>query len=285
MKEIADLKSRYEKLKKSRDILSSNPEDGPGNYAVGEFQAILKGSWDTGLPLLAKGSDEAHRAAAARDLAAPTQADQQAACGDAWWDFAEKETGAARDNLRARAIQWYEKSQASLSGLAKTKVERRVSEVRLEKLNRGSWVDVTDSKLFGKTQSPLELVNNTRTPLLKMPAGTFDGLMVRVKIKGDGLFSVQYEPENRDMELNATAGHFSGCHLVANSWHRDVDVECPKKEEYLLAVVITDGESVFFMDGREMFRQQCLTDRVLGVQFLSWTGKIQFDQIKLRKKE
>jgi len=284
-KEVSDLKSKYERLKKARETIASNPDDPAANFAVGQFQAVLKSSWAAGLPLLAKGSDPAYKAAADRELAPPKDASGQSAVADSWWDLAEKEAGAGRDNLRAHAIVWYEKAQEQLSGIAKTKADKRIQEVRFERLNRGSWVDVTDAKLYGKTASPLELTNASRIPLLKMPPGVFDGLLVRVKVKSGGLFSVQYDPQKYGMHLNATDGHFEAQHLEGNNWKYDVDVVCPAKDEYVLAVLIVEGECVFYLDGRESFRRSAVTDHVTGVQFQTWSGKVQFDQIKLRKKE
>jgi len=284
-KEVSDFKSKFERLKKARETIASNPDDQAANFAVGQFQAVFKSSWEVGLPLLAKGSDPAYKAAADRELAPPKDASGQSAVADSWWDLAEKEAGAGRDNLRAHAIVWYEKAKEQLSGIAKTKADKRIQEVRFEKLNRGTWVDVTDAKLYGKTASPLELTNAARVPLLKMPPGVFDGLLVRVKVKSGGSLSVQYDPQKYGMHLNATDGHFEAQHLEGNNWKYDIDVVCPAKAEYVLAVLIMEGECVFYLDGRESFRRTAVIDYVTGVQFQTWSGKVQFDQIKLRKRE
>ncbi|HLY73946.1 MAG TPA: hypothetical protein VKU80_07485 [Planctomycetota bacterium] len=66
---------------------------------------------------------------------------------------------------------------------------------------------------------------------------------------------------------------------------RDFDAVCPTKDEYVLAVLIVDLECVFYLDGRETFRRMAVNDHILGLQFYSWAGKAQCDQIKLRKKD
>jgi len=284
-KEVSDLKSRYEKVKKAKEGLGTNPDDPAANLVVGQFQAIQKGFWEIGLPLLVKGSDGATQKAAERELLAPKDAPEQAAVADAWWDLAEKETGAARDNLRAHAIAWYEKAAPILTGLPKTKAEKRIQEALIEKLNRGTWVDSSDSKFFGRPSATLEVSLNARTTLQKMPPGTFDGLQVRIKAKGEGLFGVQYEPEKLDMELNVATGHFSSHHLERTTWVQDLDVACPIKDEYVLAVLIQDSECVFYLDGREAFRRMAVNDHIVGLQFYGWAGKVQVDQIKFRKKD
>lgn len=283
-RELADQRSRFDKLKKSRETLAESPEDPTANFAVGQYLAVVKGLWVSGLPLLAKGSDAGYRSAAERDLSAPGEPLAQAAAADAWWDLAEKEMGASRENLRARALSWYEKSQAGLSGLVKTKVDKRTVDLRIERLLRGTWVDVADPKLYGRVQNPLE-VSNARTPIQHMPPGTFDGLMVHVKIRQEGQFSVQYDPEHWDMEISTSPGWFTSRHLEKNSWKADASLQIHKKDEYVMAMLIADGENVFYLDGQETFRQKAASDHVVGVQFYAWIGPIQFDQIKLRKKD
>ena len=80
--------------------------DAARNLAVGRFRCFVRGDWDGGLPLLAKGSDDALRAAAERDLARPTEPAAEAPAGSGWWDAADQAKGPARDRLRARAVYW-----------------------------------------------------------------------------------------------------------------------------------------------------------------------------------
>jgi hypothetical protein len=283
-KEIGDLKARFDKVKKSRETLSSKPDDGPANFSVGYYQAVVKGLWAAGLPYLVKASEESYRSAAAKDLASPADPTAQLAVGDSWWDLAEKESASARENLRARAQYWYEKAEAKLAGLSKVRVEKRVQELRLEKLNRGTWVDISDPKLFGKAQPPLE-VGAARTTLKTMPPGTYDGLTVHVKLKGDGEFGVDYDPDHHNMGINTVDGYFKSCHVEGNTWKHDAYWKLSKKEEYLMTLLIVDGEGVFFLDGIERFRIKAPIDHIIGVQFYAWIGPVQFDQIKLRKRE
>lgn len=288
-KEIADLKSRYDKLKKARETLASSPDDAAANFAVGQFQAVVKGHWEAGLPLLAKGSDAGHRAAAEKDLAAPKEASDQAVAGDSWWDLSEKESGTAKDNLRARAIVWYERAvkQPKLAGLARTKAEKRLFDGRMEQVNRGTWTDISDPKLWGKTQAPIELSDGSPSAILvKLPAGSFDGVTVRARIKTpDPVFNVQYEPGIRAMEMQPVSGMFAPTRLEANTWQRDLTLYGAKKEEYVLTMLIADGEYRYYLDGREMGRVKSVTDKLPGLKLYVFSGRVQFDQIRIRKKE
>jgi hypothetical protein len=82
-----------------------------------------------GLPSLAKGTDAELKGLAARDLDGPTAAPDQTALADGWWDAGEKRTGAARVQLRRRAVLWYQKSLTQTTGLTRAKLERRIREI------------------------------------------------------------------------------------------------------------------------------------------------------------
>src|SRR5262249_14401733 len=88
---------------------------------------LVKGEWDKGLPMLAKGSDAKLKELAQKELAGPKDAAEQAAVGDGWWDYAEIDKPGKRQ-LHARACYWYEQAVAGLPALAKAKVEGRLKE-------------------------------------------------------------------------------------------------------------------------------------------------------------
>src|SRR6185503_725454 len=119
---------RHAAVAAAEKILASNPEDPAANAVVGLFTCVILGDWEKGLPLVTKGPDGPFKAAAQKDLAAPSDAAAQVAVGDAWWDLQEKETGAAKSGLRKRAADWYGKAAPGLTGLTKIRVEKRIVE-------------------------------------------------------------------------------------------------------------------------------------------------------------
>lgn len=126
-KEVAEIKSRVEKLKKAIDTLTKDPENAAASFEVGHFKCFAKKNWDEGLPFLAKGSDAGFKAAATKDLAKPAEPERQVEVGDAWWDLAEKERNeGVKRRLHLRAVSWYEQAQAALNGLMKTKADTRI---------------------------------------------------------------------------------------------------------------------------------------------------------------
>src|SRR5207248_172420 len=90
------------------------------------------GQWDKGLPNLAKGSDAALKTLADKDLAGAADAAGQAEVGDSWYDLSAAQEGLAKLHLQRRAYFWYQQAAPTLTGLNKTRVDKRLAE--LEKI-------------------------------------------------------------------------------------------------------------------------------------------------------
>lgn len=127
-KEIAELKAMADRARRARETLAAQPQDPGAHVTLGRYLCFAKKDWDEGLPHLAQGADAQFKAQAQRDLARPTAAPEQLAVGDGWWDLGEKETGETREACRERAAAWYEPARAGLTGLQRSRVEKRLSE-------------------------------------------------------------------------------------------------------------------------------------------------------------
>jgi len=128
-KELPALREEYGRAVRSRAVLEENPADPEANATWGAFLCLVKGDWEKGLPLLARGADVKLREAAERDLAGPADPREQAAAGDAWAALAETERRAPRKaRLVERASHWYRAALPRLEGIAKLKVAARLEE-------------------------------------------------------------------------------------------------------------------------------------------------------------
>jgi hypothetical protein len=136
-REIGELKARFEKVKKAYETVGRNPADPAANFEIGQFQCFVKGDWDVGLSFLAKGSDAALSALAAKELSNPSEPERQLEIADGWWDLAEKEKGERQRRMTLRAIQGYEKSVPGLNGLQKAKGLARIDLVHKRALAQG----------------------------------------------------------------------------------------------------------------------------------------------------
>jgi hypothetical protein len=123
-REIELLKRLFANLQTARATLEQNPDDAEANLLVGKHLCLADGDWEAGLKLLAKGSDLPLRNLAERDLAGPESWEKRLQLGDDWWDY-----GLKSKDLQIRAMHWYEQAQPQLTGLAKTKVEKRIEDL------------------------------------------------------------------------------------------------------------------------------------------------------------
>jgi hypothetical protein len=287
LKEVADLKSRFEKVKRAKETLAANAEDPAANLTVGQFYCAAKGNWESGLPLLAKGSDATLKALAARELAQPGEAAEQGAIGDGWWDLSEKETGSAKENLKRHAIALYQQASGKAVGLNKAKIDKRIADSLVDRLYKGSWQDISDPKLFnrpGKPGDPVELPKPSECTL-NMPAGDFDGLQLRVLPSDDVFVHIEYELKAHAIDINGTAEKFNNMRIEGNSSRIDQGFPCPRKEEHKILVLLGDGEWIVYRDNQEIFRARTNAEKLPGLRLLLLQGKVKVDQIKLRRRD
>lgn len=130
-RQFDDLKQRYQAFVAAGKALEQDPDDPQASLQRGAYLCFVKDDWPAGLALLAKGSDPVLKALAEAETAAPRQPADRVALADKWWDAAEAAPDEnTKDRYRARAGHWYEQALPGVTGLTKTKVQRRLDEIR-----------------------------------------------------------------------------------------------------------------------------------------------------------
>ena len=94
--EYNETAAQYENAATAFDSLVSNPTDANANLMIGMYFCFGRGEWNTGLPMLAVGSDDGLKLLAGKDLAEAKSPTQEAQLGDEWWQFADTSAGPAR---------------------------------------------------------------------------------------------------------------------------------------------------------------------------------------------
>jgi hypothetical protein len=117
----------FDKQKAALAALARNPADPEANLTVGKYQCFSRNDWKSGLPFLARSGDAALKSLAEKELAASGDAQAKAALADGWWDRAAKEQGLAQKHVHRRAAMLYNEALPSLTGLTKTKAEKRIA--------------------------------------------------------------------------------------------------------------------------------------------------------------
>jgi len=108
-------------------VESGNPG---ANFTVGRWYAVQKQDWQTALPFLERGNDAKWKAAATLELAAPTEAAEQVAIGNAWFEIGEKAAGTTKTMLMRHAGDWYERAEPHVtSPLLKQNLADRLGKI------------------------------------------------------------------------------------------------------------------------------------------------------------
>jgi len=215
-KEVAEIKSAFDKCTKARDILAKNPQDPGANQEYGLYLCLAKGLWTLGLPLLAMGPDGPYRTMATKELTAPEGATEQSSLGDFWWDQSEKETGATKAGTRARALYWYNRALPGLDGMVRVRTEKRVTDAEIAQYG---FIDL------------LKLIDPSKDSVVT--TWTMDNGILHSGMNFRSRLQVPYQPpEEYDLTLVFTTtgdgnplfvGLVAGgtqCHIFVDGWNK-----------------------------------------------------------------
>ncbi len=126
-KELTAIQPEVERYLKAKRTLSAQPDEPGACLDAGRHLCLVKDRWEDGLPLLAKGSDEAQRKLALQEAALPPDAAGRRQLAGAWWASAQKErVKAFKNGALLRALYWYELALPGLRGAEKLEAEQRI---------------------------------------------------------------------------------------------------------------------------------------------------------------
>jgi hypothetical protein len=128
-KHVQEMVTVYERVKTAHIALESSPTDPEANLIVGKHLCFIKGDWEKGLSMLARGSDDRLKALAVKELEGVKDAPDQVKLGDGWRDVAEGEKVIGEKQIQDRAVYWYRKALPGLTGLMKDKAEGRLKDI------------------------------------------------------------------------------------------------------------------------------------------------------------
>jgi hypothetical protein len=126
---LKPLEKHFEAYAAAGETLKRQPDDPDANEARGVYLCLIKRDWAQGLPLVAKSNNAAWKDAAEAELGKPTQPDAIIALGDHWWKMSASADVVLRPAIRERAAYWYRRALRGLTGLTRTRIEHRLSEV------------------------------------------------------------------------------------------------------------------------------------------------------------
>jgi WD40 repeat protein len=128
------LRAEYAKIADAVKTLADKPDDAAANLTAGKFQCFAKEDWSKGAPMLARGQDAALAELARKDMENPAGAEEQAALGQAWGTFADKQSNAnVKKAAQQRARRWLRAALPYLNGAEADRVASQL-EVKIGKL-------------------------------------------------------------------------------------------------------------------------------------------------------
>ncbi|HEX5102230.1 MAG TPA: hypothetical protein VFV87_00360, partial [Pirellulaceae bacterium] len=130
--EVEKLVKQWETVEKARQALAGNPDDAAAALADGRYRCLAEGDWKAGLELIARGSDERLKHAAALDLAGTSQEIAAAKIGDAWHQIASSDESLA--GFFARALHWYRLQAGGSETLEQARIQQRMEQIEALKL-------------------------------------------------------------------------------------------------------------------------------------------------------
>jgi hypothetical protein len=128
-KSVAARETQWKAYQKAKVTLAKSPADAEANWAVGRWTAVADNDWTTALPMLAKGSNAAWKAASELELKTSSENAGQIAVGDAWWDIAQSDTTETKLVILRHAGESYARALPGTTALQKLRIERRISEI------------------------------------------------------------------------------------------------------------------------------------------------------------
>ncbi len=127
IRQVKEAKALYAEATRATDVLSQKPNDPAANLVVGKYRCFVANDWAVGLGLLSRGSVEALRKVAAKELAGVGDAKEMGGVADDWWAAGAKLPGIAGTRMQGHAGSLYQRALPDLTGLAKSQAQNRIA--------------------------------------------------------------------------------------------------------------------------------------------------------------
>lgn len=120
---------QFKKIEPAMERWKADPKDPEANLQLGLHACFVLGDLEKGLPMLARGSDSAIKAAAELELAKPATSPAQLDLAEAWYDVGSASKADCRVAILAHAASWYRTAEPVLHGLAKQRAAERLKDI------------------------------------------------------------------------------------------------------------------------------------------------------------
>ena len=123
-------KGEFDKYAVAKQKLATAPDDAATNYTAGRYLCVIKGDWDAGLRMLAKGNNTELKALAETDLASNPDSQALVTLAEKWMAYADRPTEKKKSHLYEHVAKLCEQALVTASGMLKTKINKRLSDAK-----------------------------------------------------------------------------------------------------------------------------------------------------------
>ncbi len=129
--EIATAQKEFSRWQPFADTLAKDATNAEANLEMGKYHALIKGNFERGLPLLARGTKSALRFLAESDLAGPTTQGARRVVALGWYNLGNNaETDAAmKTHSLLRSFHWYQENLADADVKDRALIESKLQEI------------------------------------------------------------------------------------------------------------------------------------------------------------
>jgi len=129
--EISRLQKEFARWQPFADRFAKDPDDADAGHEMGKYHALVKGDWERGLPLLARGTKSDLQSLAASDLKMPDTDGARRVVALGWYTFGtNKATDASlRPQALLRAYHWYQENFATALDDQRSVLEAKLMEI------------------------------------------------------------------------------------------------------------------------------------------------------------
>jgi hypothetical protein len=121
-------RKEWETVQAAADKLKATPDDVGANLTIGRYLALTAGEWSRAFPYLAKCGDPVFQDLATKAAGVIPEPNAQLIQGDAWWEAAQAAKPPQRNELLVGANYWYAQAAPLLSGIQRSRVDKRLSD-------------------------------------------------------------------------------------------------------------------------------------------------------------
>ncbi|MBN9121669.1 MAG: hypothetical protein J0I06_21415 [Planctomycetes bacterium] len=142
VKEVEAFKKESAPIKEALKTLEKTPTNAAAALVAGKYYCFQRGEWEKGIPLFVVGNDAKLKALAEKEVEGSKEAADLLAVADGWY---EAGTAAPAHHKRAalgRAFTFYAKAAPDLTGLNRTRADKRIEELERVVESRGPYDDL-----------------------------------------------------------------------------------------------------------------------------------------------